>query len=94
MFKSLRDLLVSQDYSDHTAICYDDGERKVYVTYSDLLRSSLELAGSLRKCVGDNKVFVCFVPGGRANDSRDCIKDRSSVFASTVVSYPFKAFIA
>ena len=71
MFKSLQDLLVSQDYSNHTAICYDDcGERKVYVTYSDLLQSSLELTGSLRNCVGDNKVCL-FCAGGRAIGSRD-----------------------
>ena len=48
--------LVLEDYWNCTAVCYDDGEIKLYVTYSDLLQSSSELARDLRKCVGGNKV--------------------------------------
>ena len=51
----LLDLLVSEDKWNYTAVCYDD-KTKVYVTYSDLFKSSLELTVNLRKCVGVSKV--------------------------------------
>ena len=60
MLKSLQGLVVSGDHWNRTAVCYDDGDIKVYVTYSDLLQSSSELTSNLRKCVGVKK--VCFVP--------------------------------
>ena len=66
MQNTLLQELILEDYWNCTAICYDNGERKLYVTYSDLLQSSSEFAGYLRKCVGVNKV-CCF--GGRANFS-------------------------
>lgn len=48
--------LISEDFWHRTAVCFDDGQRKVCVTYSYLLQSSSELTGGLRKCVGGNKV--------------------------------------
>ena len=61
---NLLDLLVSEDFCNCTAICYDDGNRKVYITYSELLQSSLELRDGLNKCVGDGKVCCVYVRGG------------------------------
>ena len=56
----LPDLLVSEDHWNCTAICYDDGESKVYVTYSNLLQSSMELTSGLRRQVGSNEVYIIY----------------------------------
>jgi len=52
----LLDLVASEEYHHFTALCYDDGRRKVYVTYRHLLECSLALASNLREHVKIGKV--------------------------------------